>query len=163
MVTGSMPFSGVEPWQPFPLTVRTSGSNDAMQQPGTTEMVPDGSDGPSIDPMWIPKTASTPSITPSFIAICGAFGDFLGGLEDELDVSAECLAVLVEDLHAPISIAACVSCPQACILPSCSEAKGSPVSSCIGSASMSARRSTVLPGFPPFISPIIPESPLFFA
>ena len=34
-----------------------------------------------------------------FYSYMRAFGDFLGGLEDELDVSAECLAVLVEDLQ----------------------------------------------------------------
>ena len=39
-----------------------------------------------------------------------------------------------------------MSCPQACIIPGVSLAKGSPVSSYTGSASMSARRATHLPG-----------------
>ena len=40
---------------------------------------------------------------------------------------------------APTSIATWVSCPQACMTPGTSEAKGSPVSSCTGRASMSPR------------------------
>ncbi len=43
---------------------------------------------------------------------------------------------------APSSIAVCASCPQACITPFTVEAKGSPVSSCMGSASRSARSAT---------------------
>ena len=50
---------------------------------------------------------------------------------------------------APTSIDVWVSWPQACICPSTLEAKSSPVSSGIGSASMSPRSSTVGPGLPP--------------
>ena len=68
MVMGSTPFSGVEPWQPVPFTVRTKRSNDAMAQPGTTMSVPEGMLGSRMEPMCVPKTASTPSMTPSLIA-----------------------------------------------------------------------------------------------
>ena len=57
---------------------------------------------------------------------------------------------------APASIATCVSCPQACIVPSLRELKSSPVSSGIGSASMSPRSSTVGPGLPPVSRAAIP-------
>ena len=50
---------------------------------------------------------------------------------------------------AEASIATWVSCPQACMIPSTSEANASPVSSGIGSASMSPRSSTVGPGRSP--------------
>src|SRR5262245_3940104 len=50
---------------------------------------------------------------------------------------------------APASMATWESCPQACIAPSTSEAKSSPVSSRSGSASMSARSRSVGPGRPP--------------
>ncbi len=50
---------------------------------------------------------------------------------------------------APDSIAVCVSWPQACMHPSTCDAKSSPVSSGIGSASMSPRRMIVGPGAEP--------------
>src|SRR4051794_4566373 len=49
---------------------------------------------------------------------------------------------------APSSIAVCPSCPHACIAPGRSEANSTPLSSSIGSASMSARNATVGPGRP---------------
>ena len=57
---------------------------------------------------------------------------------------------------APSSIAIWASCPQACIFPSFSEAKGSPVFSTEGSASISARSITTGPGLPPLIVPMRP-------
>ena len=52
-------------------------------------------------------------------------------------------------LAVPSSMAMWLSWPQACILPSLWEAKGRPVSSLTGRASISARSATVLPGLPP--------------
>src|SRR3954451_3486006 len=49
---------------------------------------------------------------------------------------------------APSSIAVCPSCPHACIAPGRSDANATPLSSWIGSASMSARSATVGPGLP---------------
>ena len=49
-----------------------------------------------------------------------------------------------------------LSWPQACMTPGFSEANGSPVSSWTGSASMSERMQRVLPGFPPFSTPMTP-------
>ena len=59
-------------------------------------------------------------------------------------------------LAAPSSMAACVSWPQACITPAFSLAKLSPVCSCTGRASISARMATHLPGFAPFMSATAP-------
>ena len=56
-------------------------------------------------------------------------------------------------LAALTSIATCVSWPQACMTPGTSEAKSRPVSSGIGSASMSPRSSTVGPGRAPSSTP----------
>jgi hypothetical protein len=55
---------------------------------------------------------------------------------------------VVRILAAPSSIAVCPSWPQACIAPGFSEAKSTPLSSVMGSASMSARSATVGPGRP---------------
>ena len=63
-----------------------------------------------------------------------------------------------------MSMAVCASCPHACmtetVLPKYSavswDANGSPSGSLTGSASMSARRATVRPGFPPFRMPTTP-------
>ena len=54
---------------------------------------------------------------------------------------------------APSTIVMCASWPQACIMPGCSERKGSPSGSSSGSASMSARRATTWPGNAPSITP----------
>ena len=56
----------------------------------------------------------------------------------------------------PSAMAACVSCPQACITPSFSEAKGRSVFSGTGKASMSARQSTHGPLRAPFTSAVAP-------
>src|SRR5262245_42220625 len=50
---------------------------------------------------------------------------------------------------APTSMAVCASCPQACITPAVREANGRPVSSGMGSASMSARSRIARPGLAP--------------
>ena len=54
------------------------------------------------------------------------------------------------------SMAVWLSWPQACMTPGTAEAKSHSFSSCIGSASISARRSTVLPGFLPPMKPTVP-------
>ena len=63
---------------------------------------------------------------------------------------------------APSSIAVCPSCPQACILPGTVEAKGSPVASVIGSASMSARSPITRPVLSDFprMTPTTPVRPM---
>ncbi|SUY94685.1 Uncharacterised protein [Comamonas testosteroni] len=68
---------------------------------------------------------------------------------------------------APMSMATWASCPQACMTETCLpmywalalEAKDSPVFSATGSASISARRATVLPGWPPRSTPTTPVPP----
>src|ERR671916_843435 len=59
---------------------------------------------------------------------------------------------------APTSMLVCPSWPQACILPSISEANGKPVSSWIGRASMSALKPTVGPSPSPLKVATIPFS-----
>src|SRR5829696_6200145 len=59
---------------------------------------------------------------------------------------------------APTSIAVWASCPQACITPSTFETKECSFSSCMGNASRSALRATVLPGLPPSTTPSTPVS-----
>src|SRR5436190_16428485 len=64
---------------------------------------------------------------------------------------------------ADASIAVCVSWPQACIVPATVDLNGTSVSSGIGSASMSPRKSTVRPGLPPrrtATAPVV-EEPVF--
>ena len=53
---------------------------------------------------------------------------------------------------APSSMAPWVSCPQACMTPGFSEANSTPLFSVMLRASMSARRTMILPGFPPLSS-----------
>ena len=69
--TGSIPFSGVEPWQPLPFTLITNLSKAAMQQPGVTTTVPVGIALSIMVPIWVPNTASAPS-TPPFSIITSA-------------------------------------------------------------------------------------------
>ena len=54
-------------------------------------------------------------------------------------------SISLSRIAAPSAAAVWMSCPQACITPLFLEAKGSPVSSVSGSASVSARSATVLP------------------
>lgn len=71
----------------------------------------------------------------------GSLTLLLGRLEEEADGAPELLPVFLQDLgRAPMSMVAWASCPQACITPGRREEKGSPVSSWMGRASMSARR-----------------------
>jgi len=58
---------------------------------------------------------------------------------------------------APTSIEVCVSWPQACILPATFDEKSRPVSSGIGSASMSPRSRIVGPGLAPVSIAPIPD------
>jgi hypothetical protein len=58
---------------------------------------------------------------------------------------------------APASIAVCESCPHACIRPGSFDLKGRSVSSGIGSASMSPRKSTVRPCVGPCSVTTIPD------
>ena len=60
------------------------------------------------------------------------------------------------------SMVVCRSWPHACMVSSCCDAKSSPVSSCIGSASMSPRRMMVGPGRAPsrVATTLVVESPV---
>ena len=74
--------------------------------------------------------------------------ELLRVLEDEAQLAAGQVALRASWPAAPSSIAVCPSCPQACIAPGRSDANSTPLSSSIGSASMSARSATVGPGCP---------------
>src|SRR5918993_441386 len=56
----------------------------------------------------------------------------------------------------PTNIAVWASCPQACITPSTFETKACSFSSCMGNASISALKATVLPGLLPSTTPSTP-------
>ena len=86
-----------------------------------------------------------------------------------LTVPASSLRSPASTSATPIRIATCASWPQACITPTSAprqcavtfEAKGRPVSSFTGSASMSARSATTGPGLPPVrtaTTPVMPTS-----
>ena len=53
MLIGSMPFSGVDPWQPFPRTVIANRSKEAMTGPGEIRKVPVGISLPASVPICV--------------------------------------------------------------------------------------------------------------
>ena len=72
--------------------------------------------------------------------LCATRQGVLAVLEDQLDGARELLC-LQSSFAVPSSIATCMSCPQACIMPGSSLLYGSPVSSVTGSASISTMSS----------------------
>lgn len=91
-----------------------------------------------------PTIAETPFVTPartSSIAPPGAFSSACWKMSFTLPGSR--LRSRMRMAAAPRSIAMCPSCPQACETPGFSDAKGRPVVSGTGRASMSARIATV--------------------
>jgi hypothetical protein len=73
----------------------------------------------------------------------------LGMLEEKSKLPFSSARCATSKRAAASSIAVCPSCPQACITPSLSEAKSTPLSSWMERASMSARRASVGPGCSP--------------
>ena len=135
-----------------------------MQQPGVTITVPAGMLGSMMVPMCMLNTASTWgfSITPSLSMIWEPVQVSSAVWKISLTVPFRPALFSFSTLAAPRSIVMCVSWPQACIRPSCLEAKGSPVASVMGRPSISARRAITLPGLPPSIRATTPESSVFF-
>ena len=89
---------------------------------------------------WAPKMAATPSSSPDSSTACAPRPVSSAGCSTISTSPAAGHAV--RRWAAPTVQVACTSCPQACITPGCSEANGRPVSSEIGSASMSPRTAT---------------------
>ena len=90
---------------------------------------------------------STPSITPAAImsrAPPGASSSACWKMNRTSPSNSRPLS----SRAAPSSIAVCPSCPHACIAPGRSDANSTPLSSSIGSASMSARSATTGPPLP---------------
>lgn len=103
----------------------------------------------------MPYTRSTPSIAPA--AIMGSAPPTVSsaGWNSRRTVPDRLSRISQSSRAAPSSMAACASCPQACIMPGCSEAKGRPVSSWMGSASISARRAMVSRDARPRMTPMV--------
>ena len=157
-LTGATPFSGGDPWQPRPRTRMVNLSKAAMQQPEGAITVPLGMSAPSRVPIWKPKMASTPSSAPCSSMTLAPSHCSSAGWKRRRTVPRSSFLCFCRTWAAPMSMAAWASCPQACITPGRREEKGSPVSSWMGRASMSARRATVRPGRPPWMEAIRPLS-----
>ena len=102
---------------------------------------------------------SRPSAAPSAIIAAAPSSSSSAGWNTSATRPARNGASSWRTAAAPSRVAVWMSCPQACILPGTVEAKGRPVSSPIGSASMSARMASVGPGRPPSMVPTIPVRP----
>ena len=144
---GSTPSCGMEPWEPFPWMVRKKPSDEEEAAPaGRMPMDPAGSLGITC----APKMASTPLRTPLLMIGRAPPGDFSSpGWKMKYTVPGNSFCMEARTLAGPSSMAVCMSCPQAWLTPGVLLAKENPVSSCTGRASMSARKPTVFPGFPP--------------
>ena len=98
--------------------------------------------------------SSTPASIRGLAPPLGAFSS--AGWKMSFTVPGSSLRIPQSTLAAQSSMAACVSCPQACMTPSFSLEKARPVFSVTGSASISARIATQPPGFSPFIRATTP-------
>ena len=113
---------------------------------GGPSTVPSGSGAQRCSPM----TVSTPSMTPASTIPAAPPGSASSPGSKRKRISpGRCSRMPASTVAAPSSIDVWPSCPQACMTPGFSEANGSPVSSSMGSASMSARIASVGPGRPP--------------
>lgn len=109
-------------------------------------------------PVWSPIKASTLgfSITPSSIIASAPAAVSSEGWKISLTAPFSALRWSVRILAAPRSIEVWASCPQACMRPLTVEAKGRPVSSWTGRASISALIPSTLPGRSPRITAATP-------
>ena len=144
--------SGCAAWPPTPLTSISNLSVPAMHGPEMRPIRPAGTS----DQTCIAKQASTPSSAPWAIMESAPSPDSSAGWKASLTTPPHSSRVSCSTSAAVSSIAVWQSCPQACMTPGLQLAKEAPVVSVTGSASMSARRRTVLPGFAPRISASVP-------
>ena len=151
----SIPSWGAEPWPLLPLTVREKKPQPLMRTPGCTLTAPQGRLGAT----WTAKAVSTPSSIPASSRARPAPANSSAGSNTSRTRPGRASRSSHSRAAAPSSMAVWASWPQACITPGTREAKGRPVASWMGRASMSARSSTVGPGRPPEISATTPVSP----
>ena len=149
---GSIARCGSLAWPPLPVTVIVSRSADAMIAPPRQLSQPDG----SAEVMWmanapvigdgVPSASGGTSRRPSSSMNRAPWWPSSPGWNMNSTRPAMSSRCVASSLAAPTSIAVCVSWPQACIVSSTRDEKSSPVSSCIGRASMSPRSRIVGPG-----------------
>ncbi len=134
--TGSLPSCGRAPWAPRPVRVTVNVSDDAASAPGCATTCPTAKRRSTCPP----KIAATPSSAPAAsIARAPAPTSSAGCSTRRTSPSA---GARRRSIAAPTIHEACTSCPQACITPGTEDAHGRPVSSPMGSASVSPRRAT---------------------
>src|SRR5918998_6454555 len=137
---------GIAPWPPVPLTVISKASAAAIMGPAFVAAFPNGSPGHRCSAKIEPTSSAAPSSTMTLPPPSPSSA----GWKKNLTVPFSLSRIPERACAAPTSMLVCPSWPQACILPSVPEANGSPVSSWIGNASMSALRPTVGPSPSPF-------------
>ena len=145
--TGSTHSSGWAPWPPFPVTSRRMLSQLALAIPSRMEMVPRGRSGAQ----WKPTTASgVPSRNRPWLSMAAAPSKVSSPHWKISSTSPHSSSRRrASSLAQPSRAAAWTSWPQAWHTPGVWEAKGSPVFSRMGRASMSSRRASSFPGCPP--------------
>ena len=141
MEMASEPRWGIAPCEPVVFTSISKASAAAMMGPAFVATFPKGSPGQRCNA----KMEETSSATPSSTMTLPPPPPSSAGWKMNFTVPPSRSLIPDSAWAAPTSMLVCPSWPQACILPSVSEAKGRPVSSRIGSASMSARSATVGP------------------
>ncbi len=109
--------------------------------------------------LWKPSAMSKPSAAPSAIMAAAPDSVSSAGWNTSTTRPASSGAASRNTSATPSRVAVWMSWPQACILPSASLAKGRPVRSWMGSASMSARMASVGPDLPPSMVPSTPVPP----
>ena len=137
----SAPWSAFAIWDALPRNVTSVSCEPARRGPGFEASVPFGRSGqrwkPKILSAWtflkIPdsQTIRAPPVVSS------------AGWKTRSTERGSSSAQVTRWCASPRSIAMCPSCPQACILCGCVEAKGTPVVSVTGKASISERRAVV--------------------
>src|SRR5918998_4971315 len=145
---------GIAPWPPVPLRVISKGPADAIMGPAFVAAFPNGSPGHRCSAKIEPTSSAAPSSTMTLPPPSPSSA----GWKKNLTVPFSLSRIPERACAAPTSMLVCPSWPQACILPSVCEANGSPVSSWIGNASMSALRPTVGPSPSPFKVAMTPFS-----
>ena len=130
---------------PSPVITSVKKSEAAIAGPAHAASCPTGSGVHR----WQPTTRSTPSSAPARTSsIAPPGGRSSAGWKRNRSSPLSSPARAASSCAAPSSIAVWPSCPQACMTPSRSEANSTPLSSWIGSASMSERSARVRPGRP---------------
>ena len=142
MLNGSTSWLGREPWPPLPCTTMSMSSMEEKPVPGRVATSPRWK---SNGMRWMAAAASTcgSSSTPALIMaslpqISSGAVPSSSGWNMSFTQPSSSASCALRMRAAPSSMAVCASWPHACMKPFW-EAKGSPVSSRRGSASMSAR------------------------